>query len=374
MPGDLALLASRDSQVAAGAVLVLSAGPTPGRTSARSAAWHSPAGTCDGLPQERRQSRRPTPPPPSGGLGTWRFEALPLEKAAPNCCGPTAPTRPAPRRSSRRSSLARDLITTPSSDMGPAGWPAPPRLAKAHKALRSSWATLISTPDGSCRRPMPAYRARLDLAGQDSHPKGHAGQQGVCFDTGGLDLKMASGMLNMKKDAGGAATVLAVASMVMATRRGAPARAGAAVENSVSGNTFRPMDVVPTRKGHHRRDRQHRRRGRPDPVRRAARGRDREADHDGRLRHRLPRVARWADLPALFCNDDALADATWWRNGQAVHDPAVAPAAVRRLSPSCSTTRWPTSTMRRRRLRRRHHGGALSQGSCPTTCRGRIST
>jgi leucyl aminopeptidase len=74
--------------------------------------------------------------------------------------------------------------------------------------------------------------------------------KGVCFDTGGLDLKAAAGMLNMKKDMAGAATMLAVAGMVMGTKL--PVRLRLlipAVENSVSGNAFRPLDVVPTRKG-----------------------------------------------------------------------------------------------------------------------------
>ena len=97
--------------------------------------------------------------------------------------------------------------------------------------------------------------------------------KGVCFDTGGLDLKSASGMLMMKKDMGGAATMLALAQMIMARRL--PVRLRVlipAVENSVSGNAFRPLDVVHDAQGHDGRDRQHRCRGPADPVRRAGRG------------------------------------------------------------------------------------------------------
>src|SRR5207248_9096174 len=87
----------------------------------------------------------------------------------------------------------------------------------------------------------------IDLSwGKESDPKVTLVGKGVCFDTGGLDLKAAAGMLNMKKDMGGAATMLAVAGMIMGTRL--PVRLRLlipAVENSVSGNAFRPLDVVP---------------------------------------------------------------------------------------------------------------------------------
>src|SRR4029077_13624413 len=91
----------------------------------------------------------------------------------------------------------------------------------------------------------------IDLTwGKPTDPKVTLVGKGVCFDTGGLDLKPASGMLNMKKDMGGAATMLAVASMVMACKLPVRLRLLVpAVENSVSGNAFRPLDVVPTRKG-----------------------------------------------------------------------------------------------------------------------------
>src|SRR5690606_12213597 len=74
--------------------------------------------------------------------------------------------------------------------------------------------------------------------------------KGVCFDSGGLDIKPADAMKLMKKDMGGAATVLAVASAVM--ELGLPIRLRVlipAVENSISGNAFRPLDVLRTRKG-----------------------------------------------------------------------------------------------------------------------------
>ena len=91
----------------------------------------------------------------------------------------------------------------------------------------------------------------IDIAwGDPAHPKVTLIGKGVCFDTGGLDIKPESGMLNMKKDMGGAATVLALAHMLM--DRGAKLRLRVlipAVENSISGSAFRPRDIYRSRKG-----------------------------------------------------------------------------------------------------------------------------
>jgi leucyl aminopeptidase len=86
--------------------------------------------------------------------------------------------------------------------------------------------------------------------GDPAHPKVTLVGKGVCFDSGGLDLKPSSAMLNMKKDMGGAASVLALAHMIM--DRGLNVRLRVlipAVENSVAGSAFRPRDVYPSRKG-----------------------------------------------------------------------------------------------------------------------------
>jgi leucyl aminopeptidase len=152
----------------------------------------------------------------------------------------------------------------------------------------------------------------IDLTwGKASDPKVTLVGKGVCFDTGGLDLKPASGMLNMKKDMGGAATMLAVAGMIMGT--GLPVRLRLlipAVENSVSGNAFRPLDVVPTRKGITVEI------GNTDAEGRLILC---DALHEGASEKPTvmidcatltgaARVALGTDLPALFCNDDTLAD------------------------------------------------------------------
>jgi leucyl aminopeptidase len=147
--------------------------------------------------------------------------------------------------------------------------------------------------------------------------------KGVCFDTGGLDLKPSSAMLRMKKDMGGAAVALGLAELVM--QSGLPIRLlllVGAVENSVSGAAFRPMDVIQTRAGLSVEI------GNTD-----AEGRLVLADLLAYAGERKPaillnfatltgaaRVALGPDLPALFSNDDALAEAIL-RAGEAVHDP-----------------------------------------------------
>ena len=152
--------------------------------------------------------------------------------------------------------LARDLINTPSNDMGPAELEdAARKLAAQHgaainvisgEALEKGFPLIHAVGKGSKRSPR-----LIDIAwGKDSDPKVTLVGKGVCFDTGGLDIKPSSGMLNMKKDMGGAATALALAYMIMA--RGLKLRLRVlipAVENSISGVSFRPRDVYVSRKG-----------------------------------------------------------------------------------------------------------------------------
>jgi leucyl aminopeptidase len=215
--------------------------------------------------------------------------------------------------------MARDLITTPSADMGPAELAAAAQdLAKAHKArvkvivgddlLKQNYPMIHAVGRASARAPR-----LIDLVwGSERDPKVTLVGKGVCFDTGGLDLKPSTGMLMMKKDMGGAATVLAVAAMVMAASL--PVRLRVlipAVENSVSGNAFRPMDVVPTRKGITVEI------GNTDAEGRLILcdalfegGSEKPAMMiDCATLTGAARVALGPDLPALFCNDDDLADA-----------------------------------------------------------------
>jgi leucyl aminopeptidase len=147
--------------------------------------------------------------------------------------------------------------------------------------------------------------------------------KGVCFDSGGLDLKSSSGMKLMKKDMGGAAHVLALAQMIMAANLRVRLRVLVpAVENSVSGDAFRPLDILPTRKGLTVEI------GNTDAEGRlilcdALAEADREKPDlivDCATLTGAARVALGPELPALFCNDDATADALL-RHGLAERDP-----------------------------------------------------
>jgi leucyl aminopeptidase len=152
--------------------------------------------------------------------------------------------------------LCRDLINTPSNDMGPAELEAASRaLAKQHSAkvqvtsgdaLAKNFPLVHAVGTGSARTPR-----LIDISwGKAVDPKITLVGKGVCFDTGGLDIKPDTGMLNMKKDMGGAATALALAHMIMACGLKVRLRVIIpAVENSISGTSFRPRDVYVSRKG-----------------------------------------------------------------------------------------------------------------------------
>ena len=142
------------------------------------------------------------------------------------------------------------------------------RPAIASSAMRCAKDFRPSTRWG--RRPQSAPRLVDFSWGDPTAPKVTLVGKGVCFDTGGLDIKPPAGMLLMKKDMGGAACVLALARMVMDSAL--PVRLRVlipAVENAIVGNAYRPGDVLRTRKGLTRRDRQHRRRGSARARRRA---------------------------------------------------------------------------------------------------------
>jgi leucyl aminopeptidase len=160
-------------------------------------------------------------------------------------------------QSAEAATLARDLINTPSNDMGPA------ELTSAAQQLaerfRATFKCIVG--DDLTRQNFPLIHAvgmaspraprLIDFSwGNPAHPKVTLVGKGVCFDTGGLDLKPSSGMLIMKKDMGGAANVLALAQMVMAAKLKLRLRVLIpAVENAVAGNAMRPLDIFPSRKG-----------------------------------------------------------------------------------------------------------------------------
>ncbi len=152
--------------------------------------------------------------------------------------------------------LARDLINTPSNDMGPAELEEAARaLAKQHgakievtagDALAKQFPLVAAVGAGSARAPR-----LIDIAwGNEAAPKITLVGKGVCFDTGGLDIKNDTGMLNMKKDMAGGATALGLAHMIMARKLKVRLRVIIpAVENSISGTSFRPRDIYTSRKG-----------------------------------------------------------------------------------------------------------------------------
>jgi len=152
--------------------------------------------------------------------------------------------------------LTRDLINTPSNDMGPSELEQATRdLALRHGATVNVVRGGDLTAQGfplilAVGRASPRGPRLIDLAWGDSGPTLTLVGKGVCFDTGGLNLKPGASMGLMKKDMGGAAAVLGLASMIMA--RGLRLRLRVlipAVENAVSGSAFRPGDILRSRKG-----------------------------------------------------------------------------------------------------------------------------
>jgi leucyl aminopeptidase len=153
--------------------------------------------------------------------------------------------------------LARDLINTPANDLGPA------QLEDAARNLAGRRDATIDAVVGDdlLARNFPLIHAvgraaaqpprLIDMNwGEAGHPRITLVGKGVCFDTGGLDIKPESGMLNMKKDMGGAATALALAHMIMSRRLKVRLRVLIpAVENSIAGGSFRPRDIYTSRKG-----------------------------------------------------------------------------------------------------------------------------
>lgn len=152
--------------------------------------------------------------------------------------------------------LTRDLINTPTNDMGPA------ELEAASKALAETHGARMETVRGddllehnfplvhTVGRASAQAPRLIDMRWGETGPKLTLVGKGVCFDSGGLNLKPAASMGLMKKDMGGAATVLGLAHMIMAL--GLPVQLRVlipAVENAVSGNAFRPSDILTSRKG-----------------------------------------------------------------------------------------------------------------------------
>jgi len=234
-------------------------------------------------------------------------------------------------RQATATALVRDLVNTGSSDMGPADLEAEAdKLAKKHQAtthvtrgdaLAKGYPMIDAVGRAAAKHRAPRL---IELEwGNPKHPRIAVIGKGVCFDSGGLDIKPASGMRLMKKDMGGAAHALALAGLIMDARL--PVRLHLlipAVENAISADAFRPGDVLQTRKGLTVENTNTDAEGRlvlGDALTRA--GEDKhELVIDFATLTGAARVALGPDLPATFVNDEALAS-DLLAAGTATYDP-----------------------------------------------------
>lgn len=265
-----------------------------------------------------------TAPPPSPdmaalgwALGAYRFTRYKAaERPFARLVWPDGADRQAVERAGRGVALVRDMVNTPAEDFGPA------ELEQTARAVAADYGASIATAIGhelatefpavhAVGRASPRAPRLIDLRwGEPEHPKVTLVGKGVCFDSGGLDVKPSSGMLNMKKDMGGAAHALALARMAMAAELPINLRLLIpAVENVIDGSAFKPMDILKTRKGLT-----------VEVGNTDAEGRLILCDALALAGEETPellidfatltgaaRVALGPDLPALFSNDDRLA-------------------------------------------------------------------
>ena len=223
-------------------------------------------------------------------------------------------------RVAQATALVRDLVNTPAADMGPADL-----QSAAHDIAKAHDATLTITKGHDLQTGYPMIHAVGRAAdkhhaprlieiewGNPAHPRIAIIGKGITFDSGGLNIKPGGSMRLMKKDMGGAAHALALASLVMAARL--PVRLHmliAAAENAISGDAFRPGDILKSRNGLTVEIDNTDAEGRlvlADAITRA--GEDTpELMIDYATLTGAARVALGPDLPAMFCNDHALARA-----------------------------------------------------------------
>ena len=265
-------------------------------------------------------------------LGGYSFARYKTEPVPPRAAlaWPEGCDRAYVERAVTASTLTRDLVNTPAADMLPDALEQAARtLAKLHGAEIT-----VVTGDALLAQNYPMIHAvgrasavaprLIDFSwGAAGAPRVTLVGKGVCFDTGGLDLKTASGMALMKKDMGGAATVLGLAHMIMAARLPLRLRVLVpAVENAIAGNAFRPGDVLKTRKGITVEI------GNTDAEGRlvladaltAAVAEEQSLLIDCATLTGACRTALGPDLPGLFVDDDALA-AELLAAATAAHDP-----------------------------------------------------
>jgi leucyl aminopeptidase len=235
-------------------------------------------------------------------------------------------------RFAEATALVRDLVNTPAIDLGPAELEQVARdLGERTSAsvrvtsgdeLETGYPLIAAVGRAAARDRAPRL---IELEwGNPNHPRIAVIGKGVCFDSGGLDLKPASGMRLMKKDMGGAAHALALAGLIAGERL--PVRLHLlipAVENAVSGNALRPGDIVKSRHGLNVEIDNTDAEGRlilADALTKAGESTP-ELIVDFATLTGAARVALGPDLPALFASDDGLADEIL-ASGKEVADPA----------------------------------------------------
>ena len=266
------------------------------------------------------------------GLGAYQFDSYRRPSRAPArlALDAAAAEMSESYAQLKASLLVRDLVNTPTQDMGPDELEAVAhRLAKAYGGecravvgdalLKENFPAIHAVGRASHRAPR-----LIELNwGNPAHPSLAIIGKGVCFDTGGLDIKPADGMRWMKKDMGGAAHALGLAQLVMAQRL--PVRLQLlvpAVENAIAANAYRPGEVIATRRGLHVEIDNTDAEGRVVLCDAIAYAAERKPDFilDFATLTGAARIALGPDLPALFCNRDELRD-KFMQAGARARDP-----------------------------------------------------
>lgn len=257
----------------------------------------------------------------SWALGAYRFERYRTSPRPPANLLVDAHAWEAAHAIAKASSLVRDMVSTPAAEMGPSEVAAAVKtVATTHGASYREWLGDALLTDN-----FPTIHAVGRAAADDRQPRlamlthGTADSphvviigKGVCFDTGGLDIKTSDGMRWMKKDMGGAAHAIALASLVLETKL--PVRVTLlvpAVENAISADAFRPGDVIRTRAGYTVEIDNTDAEGRLVLCDALAYASEQKPDLiiDFATLTGAARVALGPSLPALFCNRDDIAEA-----------------------------------------------------------------
>ena len=264
-------------------------------------------------------------------LGAYRYDRLKPARRAPAILAVSGQDRALSEAAAVW--MVRDLVNAPANLLGPSDLAdAAVALGARHgavpfriegEALAAAYPTIAAVGQGSERRPVVAGFTWCGSAATDSSPLLSLCGKGVCFDSGGYDLKPSAGMRRMKKDMGGAAAVLGIARILMAADL--PIRLAVrlgCVENSVSGRAMRPLDVVRTRRGLRVEIGNTDAEGRLVLCDLLAEASDERPDLllDCATLTGAARVALGPDLPALFATDEDWAGRLL-RAGIARHDP-----------------------------------------------------